>query len=446
MERFLAAAADMDLEDATVQRFPAQLAARVKNTFLEFRTEDDDPWVIAADARRQHTDGVVTARRTPSKPRSNFAGLVPDSELEPPSLLRRMRMAAPAYVAEPRMMCVGQAVAMHPMPHLGGGSLARAEGLDWLAPQGELAPVVGGLPAGMQLWMRRPSPQQAWADHGMAANNMTQDYGQLSHDIAEADFAGAGAEATQMFSELSDSCTTVMLKNVPSKYTQRKLMKEISSAGFLGKFDFIYLPIDFKSRCSRGFAFCNFDHPESARLFHKKFHGQFLQHLNIDQPPLEVTQAEIQGFEPNAEHYVYSRILRKRHNTKSRPMFLRQLPAHLLQEIKEAGVCTVDVEISVGMEEATQEALLCAQMSQHGDTGRLVQQRKTAPQGRSATGQPKLSGPTHNAPVPQRFCHNCGNLSNPMDRFCRYCGTCLGSSAVDSRGSDDPSLQGAWPI
>lgn len=47
------------------------------------------------------------------------------------------------------------------------------------------------------------------------------------------------------------------------KYTQRKLLRELLAAGFQGKMDFIYLPLDPRTRSSRGFAFCNFSSPQA---------------------------------------------------------------------------------------------------------------------------------------------------------------------------------------
>jgi hypothetical protein len=51
--------------------------------------------------------------------------------------------------------------------------------------------------------------------------------------------------------------TTLMIRNIPNKYTQKVLMQTIDEASFYGRYDFFYLPIDFKNRCNVGYAFIN---------------------------------------------------------------------------------------------------------------------------------------------------------------------------------------------
>lgn len=130
--------------------------------------------------------------------------------------------------------------------------------------------------------------------------------------------------------------TTVMVKNVPVKYTQRKLLREFLSAGFHGKMDFIYLPIDPRSRCSRGFAFCNFSSPEVTQEFFSTFHKKFLNSYDAE-VPLEVAAAEIQGFEANAEHYLIVKASRKEkgRDTFGCPTFLKPLPQQFLSHLRE---------------------------------------------------------------------------------------------------------------
>ena len=43
-----------------------------------------------------------------------------------------------------------------------------------------------------------------------------------------------------------DERTTVMLRNIPNKYTQRMLLDEVNTLGFEGEYDFFYLPIDYR--------------------------------------------------------------------------------------------------------------------------------------------------------------------------------------------------------
>ena len=45
-----------------------------------------------------------------------------------------------------------------------------------------------------------------------------------------------------------DIKTTVMLRNIPNKYTQKMLLDVINESGFSGKYNFFYLPIDFRNK------------------------------------------------------------------------------------------------------------------------------------------------------------------------------------------------------
>lgn len=71
----------------------------------------------------------------------------------------------------------------------------------------------------------------------------------------------------------ADGRTTVMLRNIPNKYCQRYLLRHFASRGLDGEFDFVYLPIDFRSRCNLGYAFVNVLRPEAVAAFHAEYHG-----------------------------------------------------------------------------------------------------------------------------------------------------------------------------
>lgn len=65
---------------------------------------------------------------------------------------------------------------------------------------------------------------------------------------------------------MNDNRTTLMIKNIPNKYTQEGLLKMLNQKNE-GEFDFFYLPIDFtvihtqsyyQNKCNVGYAFINF--------------------------------------------------------------------------------------------------------------------------------------------------------------------------------------------
>merc|ERR1719240_2625947 len=67
--------------------------------------------------------------------------------------------------------------------------------------------------------------------------------------------------------------TTVMLRNLPNNYSRAMLLKLIDAEGFAGQYDFIYLPMDFKSHASLGYSFVNLVDAEQATRFFETFEG-----------------------------------------------------------------------------------------------------------------------------------------------------------------------------
>jgi len=52
--------------------------------------------------------------------------------------------------------------------------------------------------------------------------------------------------------------TTIMIRNIPNRYSQHQIMKELEVLGFAGTFDFFYAPMDRSTKCTVGYAFVNF--------------------------------------------------------------------------------------------------------------------------------------------------------------------------------------------
>merc|ERR1719161_2422782 len=96
--------------------------------------------------------------------------------------------------------------------------------------------------------------------------------------------------------------TTLMLRNIPNKYTQTALLKEIDDMGFEGTYDFFYLPMDVHNRSNVGYAFINFELPCDAARFRRAFAGHHFRRF----PSKKIggtCAAHVQGLEDNLKHF-----------------------------------------------------------------------------------------------------------------------------------------------
>ncbi|CAD8097975.1 unnamed protein product [Paramecium sonneborni] len=78
-----------------------------------------------------------------------------------------------------------------------------------------------------------------------------------------------------------DERTTIMIKNIPNKYTVQ-MLQDLIDLQHHDSYDFLYLPIDFKNKCNMGYAFINFIHPHYIVQFYKEFHDNGWPHFNSE--------------------------------------------------------------------------------------------------------------------------------------------------------------------
>ncbi|KAL3483577.1 RNA recognition motif 2-domain-containing protein [Aspergillus germanicus] len=90
-----------------------------------------------------------------------------------------------------------------------------------------------------------------------------------------------------------DVRTTIMLRNIPNKIDQT-MLKAIVDETSHGKYDFMYLRIDFANNCNVGYAFINFEDPIDIIDFVKARAGRTWNCFNSDKVA-EVSYATIQG-------------------------------------------------------------------------------------------------------------------------------------------------------
>ncbi|WOK95164.1 protein MEI2-like 2 [Canna indica] len=112
--------------------------------------------------------------------------------------------------------------------------------------------------------------------------------------------------------------TTVMIKNLPNKFTDEVLLKILDehcskenrkldqTASGLGdgasEFDFLYLPIDFETGSNKGYAFVNFTSATGAWRLHNYLHNySWKSHGSFK--VCQVTCARIQGLAALLKHF-----------------------------------------------------------------------------------------------------------------------------------------------
>lgn len=108
-----------------------------------------------------------------------------------------------------------------------------------------------------------------------------------------------------------DTRTSLMVRNIPNKYTQSMLLSEFEESGHgPGKIDFFYLPIDFRNKCNRGYAFVNFVDYHDILSFHETFNGKSWKIFKSEKICC-ITYARIQGKESMMKRFQNSALMEK---------------------------------------------------------------------------------------------------------------------------------------
>eukprot|EP00446_Apocalathium_sp_SHHI-4_P041156 CAMPEP_0177345926 /NCGR_PEP_ID=MMETSP0368-20130122/28906_1 /TAXON_ID=447022 ORGANISM="Scrippsiella hangoei-like, Strain SHHI-4" /NCGR_SAMPLE_ID=MMETSP0368 /ASSEMBLY_ACC=CAM_ASM_000363 /LENGTH=436 /DNA_ID=CAMNT_0018807531 /DNA_START=12 /DNA_END=1319 /DNA_ORIENTATION=- len=227
-----------------------------------------------------------------------------------------------------------------PFGHAGYSPLVHSSDYSGDEPETEIEPQQAAqLAAGMQsnlnanaqpwalaegMW----SPPQNPADfcEGMqllmasAATDSSQGPGAMCHmQFASTSLASIDSES-QISAEWGQT-VTVMMRNLPNRYSQQMLVDEINSVGFAGGFDFLYLPIDPETSANKGYAFISFVDNLTSWNFKVAYEGKQMMRFNSNKY-VSVSRAALQGFEANYAHYATARC--SRGDPAARPLFLRE--------------------------------------------------------------------------------------------------------------------------
>ncbi|XP_076912700.1 protein MEI2-like 2 [Bidens hawaiensis] len=147
------------------------------------------------------------------------------------------------------------------------------------------------------------SPRNHWVDHNAnQMDNMKQFHLDLDKIING-----------------EDNRTTLMIKNIPNKYTSKMLLAAINER-HCGTYDFLYLPIDFKNKCNVGYAFINMISPMHIIQFYQDFNGKRWEKFNSEKLA-SLAYARIQGKAALVTHFQNSSLMNE--DVQCRPLLFQ---------------------------------------------------------------------------------------------------------------------------
>merc|ERR1712150_32095 len=103
--------------------------------------------------------------------------------------------------------------------------------------------------------------------------------------------------------------TTIILRNIPSDLSRALLLELLDANGFQGQYDFVYVPMDFKTSAALGYAFVNMVESEQAERFLQEFDGFASWPVACDKVCSTSWSTPHQGLATHIERYRNSPVL-----------------------------------------------------------------------------------------------------------------------------------------
>ena len=119
--------------------------------------------------------------------------------------------------------------------------------------------------------------------------------------------------------KLKDKRTTLIIRNIPNKYTMQLFQNEINEH-FFGKYDILYLPLDFVNKTNLGFGFINFIDPIHILYFFSEFIGKKWNIFNSEKR-CQLAYAKIQG-KNSLLKYIYKKNMNNKCNLPTNSFFI----------------------------------------------------------------------------------------------------------------------------
>lgn len=114
-----------------------------------------------------------------------------------------------------------------------------------------------------------------------------------------------------------------MLKHLPAEYTREMLLDSLTVHGFSGLFDFVYVPMDFGTHASFGYASINLVSSEDAERFFVYFQDFNDWSVPSDKAADVDWSGDHQGLEPLIERYRNSPMMHRSVPDEAKPILLQ---------------------------------------------------------------------------------------------------------------------------
>lgn len=116
------------------------------------------------------------------------------------------------------------------------------------------------------------------------------------------DYFDFGWNKNNSSDDIHSAATTLMLRNIPNKYTRDMLLEDIERRGLIEDIDFFYMPIDLRCKRNVGYCFVNLINQDGVARFRAAFEGTKLGQSNSDKT-CQVGIGKVQGLEANIDAY-----------------------------------------------------------------------------------------------------------------------------------------------
>jgi len=201
--------------------------------------------------------------------------------------MARSQTGVPAVAADGDSRASGGRDAAAAVPHLGDVEFAAMDSTTWAMPvTSEVAKV---------------SMAAAQVIGGHAAVNGAGGELHEYFSFQEGKDVDDQDQGAQVLTEKAP--TTLMLRNLPCDYTRTMLLTLLEAAGLAGKYNFVYMPVDFARLAGKGYAFVNMVSAADALKAHMVLEG-FRDWLLPSSKVLRVGwSVPCQGYEANVQRY-----------------------------------------------------------------------------------------------------------------------------------------------